>query len=49
MFGIEVASRGVGSTGVVAGLLGVGLLAAVLYSFHARRLRGRCWISGCCG
>lgn len=37
MFGIEVASRGVGSTLVVAALLGVGLVAAVLYWFHARR------------
>jgi EmrB/QacA subfamily drug resistance transporter len=37
MFGIEVASRGVGSTWVVAALLGVGIAAAVLYTAHARR------------
>jgi EmrB/QacA subfamily drug resistance transporter len=37
MFGIEVASRGVGSTGVVALLLGVGAVSAILYWFHARR------------
>jgi len=37
MFGIEVASRGVGSAIIVAALLGVGGLAAILYWFHARR------------
>jgi EmrB/QacA subfamily drug resistance transporter len=37
MFGIEVASRGVGSTGVVAALLGVGAVSAGLYWFHASR------------
>ena len=37
MFGIEVASRGVGSTAMVAALVGTGALAAVLYWFHARR------------
>lgn len=37
MFGIEVGSRGVGSIGIVAALLGVGALSAVLYWFHARR------------
>jgi EmrB/QacA subfamily drug resistance transporter len=37
MFGIEVASRGVGSAGIVAALLGTGSVAAVLYWFHARR------------
>ena len=37
MFGIEVASRGVGSAGIVAALLGVGSVSAVLYWFHARR------------
>jgi EmrB/QacA subfamily drug resistance transporter len=37
MFGIEVASRGVGSAAIVAALLGVGAISAVLYWFHARR------------
>jgi EmrB/QacA subfamily drug resistance transporter len=37
MFGIEVGSRGVGSTGIVAALLGVGTVSAVLYWFHAKR------------
>ena len=37
MFGIEVASRGVGSVAIVAAMIGVGVLAAVLYGFHARR------------
>ena len=37
MFGIEVASRGVGSIAIVAALLGAGALAAVLYWLHARR------------
>ena len=37
MFGIEVASRGVGSTAIVAALLGVGAVSAILYWFHARR------------
>ena len=38
MFGIEVASRGVGSTFIVAALLGVGTVSATLYWFHARRV-----------
>ncbi len=37
MFGIEVASRGAGSAGIVAALLGVGATSAALYWFHARR------------
>jgi MFS family permease len=37
MFGIEVASRGVGSTPIVTALLGTGGTAAILYWFHARR------------
>jgi hypothetical protein len=37
MFGIEVGSRGVGSSGTVAALLGVGAASAILYWFHARR------------
>jgi len=37
MFGIEVASRGAGSAGIVAALLGAGATSAVLYWFHARR------------
>lgn len=37
MFGIEVASRGVGSSAIVAALLGGGALSAILYWFHARR------------
>jgi EmrB/QacA subfamily drug resistance transporter len=37
MFGIEVASRGVGSTGIVVALLGVGAGSGVLYWFHAKR------------
>jgi len=37
MFGIEVASRGVGTHWAVAGLVGVGTLSAVLYTLHARR------------
>ncbi len=36
MFGIEVASRGVGQRWAVAALLGVGVLSGVLYSIHAR-------------
>ena len=50
MFGIEVASRGVGSTGIVAALLGVGAAVGdpVLVPCAPAR-RGRCWISGCCG
>ena len=37
MFGIEVASRGVGSGWIGAMLLGVGSASAVLYWFHVRR------------
>lgn len=37
MFGIEVASRGVGSIPVVGALLGTGATAATLYTLHARR------------
>jgi EmrB/QacA subfamily drug resistance transporter len=37
MFGIEVASRGVGSTLIVVALLGVGAGSGVLYWFHAKR------------
>lgn len=36
MFGIEVASRGVGQHWAVAALLGVGVLSGVLYTVHAR-------------
>lgn len=36
MFGIEVATRGVGSRWGVAALLGVGILSGVLYTVHAR-------------
>ena len=46
MFGIEIASRGVGSRGVTGGLVAGGIVAGVLYWRHARRIRGRCWISG---
>ncbi|HEY4171667.1 MAG TPA: MFS transporter, partial [Rhodopila sp.] len=38
MFGIEVGSRGAGSTWIVAGLLGVGSVSGVLYWFHSRRI-----------
>ncbi len=38
MFGIEVASRGVGTWWIVAALLGAGTLSATLYWFHARRV-----------
>jgi EmrB/QacA subfamily drug resistance transporter len=38
MFGIEVGSRGAGSTWIVVGLLGVGSVSGVLYWFHARRI-----------
>ena len=38
MFGIEVGSRGAGSTGIVAALLGVGSVSGVLYWFHSRRI-----------
>ncbi len=37
MFGIEVASRGVGSHLITGGLLGAGVIAAGLYALHARR------------
>ncbi len=37
MFGIEVASRGVGSVVAIVSLLGVGGLSALLYWFHAKR------------
>ncbi len=37
MFGIEVGTRGVGSAGIVAALLGTGAASAILYGFHARR------------
>jgi EmrB/QacA subfamily drug resistance transporter len=37
MFGIEVASRGAGSAGIVAALLGIGVISAILYCLHARR------------
>jgi Na+/melibiose symporter-like transporter len=37
MFGIEVASRGVGSVATVTALVGTGVAAAVLYWLHARR------------
>jgi EmrB/QacA subfamily drug resistance transporter len=36
MFGIEMASRGVGSGVVTGGLVGVGVVAAGLYALHAR-------------
>jgi EmrB/QacA subfamily drug resistance transporter len=36
MFGIEVASRGVGAWWIVSGLVGTGAMAAVGYWFHAR-------------
>ncbi len=38
MFGIEVASRGVGARWVVAAVIGVGVLAGGLYVLHARRV-----------
>jgi EmrB/QacA subfamily drug resistance transporter len=38
MFGIEVASRGVGSTLIVVALLGVGGASGTLYWFHAKRV-----------
>jgi EmrB/QacA subfamily drug resistance transporter len=38
MFGIEVGSRGAGSAGIVAALLGVGSVSGVLYWFHSRRI-----------
>jgi EmrB/QacA subfamily drug resistance transporter len=37
MFGIEMASRGVGSVNVTLGLIGAGALSAGLYVWHARR------------
>ncbi len=37
MFGIEMASRGVGSLAVVLGLVGAGAASAGLYVLHARR------------
>lgn len=37
MFGIEIASRGVGSLMIVGALFGVGAASAVLYVVHARR------------
>ncbi|PPQ28321.1 MFS transporter [Rhodopila globiformis] len=37
MFGIEVASRGVGSGWIIAALLGAGAASAGLYTVHARR------------
>jgi EmrB/QacA subfamily drug resistance transporter len=37
MFGLEMASRGVGSRWLTGGLVGVGAIAAVLYLLHARR------------
>jgi EmrB/QacA subfamily drug resistance transporter len=36
MFGIEVASRGVGSVSITFGLLGTGVVSAGLYALHAR-------------
>ena len=49
MFGIEVASRGVGARWVVAALIGVGVLAGgSVCAARAAGRRGRCWISGCC-
>ena len=38
MFGIEVASRGVGARWVVAAVIAVGVLAGGLYVLHARRV-----------
>jgi len=38
MFGIEVASRGVGARWVVAAVLGLGVVASGLYVRHARRV-----------
>jgi EmrB/QacA subfamily drug resistance transporter len=37
MFGIEVGSRGLGASGIVAALLVVGATSGVLYGLHARR------------
>jgi EmrB/QacA subfamily drug resistance transporter len=37
MFGIEMASRGVGSVNVTLGLVGAGVISASLYVWHARR------------
>jgi EmrB/QacA subfamily drug resistance transporter len=37
MFGIEMASRGVGSLTVTLGLVGAGVVSASLYVWHARR------------
>jgi EmrB/QacA subfamily drug resistance transporter len=37
MFGLEMASRGVGSRWLTGGLVGTGAVAAVLYLLHARR------------
>jgi EmrB/QacA subfamily drug resistance transporter len=37
MFGLEMASRGVGSHWLTAGLVGAGLISGVLYVLHARR------------
>lgn len=37
MFGIEMASRGVGSLAVTLGLVGAGVISASLYVWHARR------------
>jgi Na+/melibiose symporter-like transporter len=37
MFGIEIASRGVGSTWIVTALVGVGAISAIHYWIHAHR------------
>jgi EmrB/QacA subfamily drug resistance transporter len=37
MFGIEMASRGVGSARITLGLVGAGVVSASLYVWHARR------------
>jgi EmrB/QacA subfamily drug resistance transporter len=37
MFGIEMASRGVGSRETALGLIGIGIMSAGVYALHARR------------